>query len=69
MEVSVLSENVFRSFPGSWQFMTPRERKRLVDEYIRARDNYRRALEEGRRDRAALVEAGLLDEEDEEPTK
>jgi hypothetical protein len=49
--------------------MTPRERKRLVDQYIRARDSYRRAIEEGRRDRAALVEAGLLDEDDENSTK
>jgi Spy/CpxP family protein refolding chaperone len=41
--------------------MTPEERKKLIDDYIRARDAYRRAVEEGRRDYEELVKAGLID--------
>jgi hypothetical protein len=40
--------------------MTPRERKKLIDDYIRARDAYRRAVEEGRREYEELVKAGLI---------
>ena len=42
-------------------FMTDRERKRLIRDFIRARDSYRRAVEECERNYDDLVRRGLLE--------
>ena len=41
--------------------MSVRERQKLIKDYVRARDAYRRAVEEGQREHAELVEAGLIE--------
>ena len=41
--------------------MTERQRKRLVNDYIRARTAYYEAVEEGRREYDELVAAGLIE--------
>jgi hypothetical protein len=45
--------------------MSLREREKLISQYIRARDNYRRAVAEARRDYDELVERGLMPADDE----
>jgi hypothetical protein len=40
--------------------MSRRAHEKLIKDYIRARDDYRRAVAEGRRDYAELVRRGLL---------
>ena len=44
--------------------MSLRQREKLISNYIRARDNYRRAVAEARRDYEELVERGLMPADD-----
>jgi len=44
--------------------MSQREREKLIRDYIRARDDYRRAVAEARRDYDELVRRGLLPGDD-----
>ena len=53
--------NVFSPNPrGFSPFMTPKARKRLINDYIRARDAYWRAVDECQRDYDDLVRRGLI---------
>ena len=47
----------------------PEQRSKLIRDYVRARDAYRRALEEGRRDREELIRLGLIAAADENPER
>jgi hypothetical protein len=44
--------------------MSQRERQKLIRDYIRARDDYRKAVAEARRDYDELVRRGLLPSDD-----
>jgi hypothetical protein len=44
--------------------MSLRQREKLISNYIRARDNYRRAVTEARKDYEELVERGLMRADD-----
>jgi hypothetical protein len=44
--------------------MSQREREKLIRDYIRARDNYRQAVADARRDYDELVMRGLLPDDD-----
>ena len=44
--------------------MSLREREKLISDYIRARDNYRRAVVDARRDYDELVNRGLMPADD-----
>ena len=56
-----MSSNVFSTRRRPRQYLTPAQRSKLIRDYIRARDSYRRALEEERRDREELIKLGLID--------
>lgn len=56
-----MSNNVFSTWQRSRQYLTTARRSKLINDYVRARDAYRRALEEGRRDREELTRLGLID--------
>ena len=68
-EVRIVMTNVFS--PGGSRrlapFMTDPERKRLIRDYIRARDAYRRAVEECERNYDDLVRRGLVTPKSGEP--
>jgi hypothetical protein len=55
-----LSNGVFR--PPSWlrQYISPEQRRKLIKDYIRAGDAYRRASEEGRWEGEELIRLGLI---------
>jgi hypothetical protein len=55
-----LSNNLFSRAPRYRQYITPEQRRKLIKDYIRARDAYRRGLEEARRDHEELVRLGLI---------
>jgi hypothetical protein len=59
-----LPNNVFSAQRRPRQYLTPEQRSKLIRDYIRARDAYRRALEEGPRDREELIRLGLIDADD-----
>jgi hypothetical protein len=59
-----LSNNVFVSSCPAWQYMSRREREKLVKDYIRARDDYRLAIAKERRAYDELVRQGLLPGDD-----
>ena len=55
-----MSNNVF-SRPGRFgQYMSARDRVKLIRDYIRARDSYRKAVIESRRSYEELVRRGLM---------
>jgi Spy/CpxP family protein refolding chaperone len=56
-----LSSNVFSTRRRPRQYLTPEQRSKLIRDYVRARDAYRHALEEERRDREELIRLGLID--------
>ena len=52
--------NVF-SRPGRFgQYMSARDREKLIRDYIRARDEYRNAVVDARREYEELVRRGLM---------
>jgi hypothetical protein len=55
-----LYNNVFRSRSSRGQYMSARERDRLIRDYIRARDDYRKAVADARREYEELVRRGLI---------
>jgi hypothetical protein len=56
--------NVF-SRPGRFgQYMSARDREKLIRDYIRARDGYRKAVIESRRAYEELVRRGLIPDDD-----
>jgi hypothetical protein len=58
--------NVF-SRPGRFgQYMSARDREKLIKDYIRARDGYRKAVIESRRAYEELVNRGLMPDDDQE---
>ena len=55
-----MSNNVF-SRPGRFgQYMSARDREKLIRDYSRARDGYRKAVIESRRAYEELVRRGLI---------
>ena len=60
-----MSNNVF-SCPGRFgQHMSACDREKLIRDYIRARDSYRRAVIESRRAYEELVRRGLIPDDNE----
>jgi len=55
-----LYNNVFRSSGSPSQYISERERQKLIRDYIRARDDYRRAVADAKRDYDELVRRGLM---------
>jgi len=56
--------NVF-SRPGRFgQYMSTRDREKLIRDYIRARDGYRKAVVDARREYEELVRRGLMPDDD-----
>jgi hypothetical protein len=55
-----LSNNIFRSSHPNRQYLSAREREKLIRDYLRARDDYRKAVADARRDYEELVRAGLM---------
>jgi hypothetical protein len=62
-----LSYNVFRSVRCSGQYMSDRERRKLIRDYVWARDSYRKAVVEARRAYEELVRRGYLPDDNEKP--
>jgi hypothetical protein len=62
-----LSNSVFSPHGRFHQYLTPEQRRKLIRDYIRARDAYRRAIEEGRRDHQELVRLGLIPADSSKP--
>jgi hypothetical protein len=52
--------NVFIRPRRFGQYMSQREREKLIRDYIRARDDYRKAVADARRDYEELVRLGLI---------
>ena len=63
-----LISNVFSTRRRPRKYLTPEQRTKLIRDYVRARDAYRRALEEARQDREELIRLGLIDA-DENPER
>jgi hypothetical protein len=59
-----LCNNIFRSSCTTCQHLSRRERDKLIKDYIRARDDYRRAVAKERRAYDELVRQGLLPGDD-----
>ena len=59
-----MSNDVFRSPRSSRQYMSDRERKNLIRDYIWARDSYRKAIADERRAYEALLRRGLIPDQD-----
>ena len=63
-----MSSNVFSTRWRQRQYLTPEQGSKLIRDYIRTRDAYRRTIEEERRDREELIRLGLIDaDENSEP--
>jgi hypothetical protein len=60
-----LSKNV-ESRPGRFdQYMSAHDREKLIRDYIRARDGYRKAMIESRRAYEELIRRGLIPDDNE----
>ena len=57
--------NVFSRAGGFGQCMSARDREKLIRDYIRARDGYRKAVIESRRAYEELVRRGLIPDDNE----
>ena len=55
-----MSNNIFRSSRPNRQYLSAREREKLIRDYLRARDDYRKAVADARRDYEELVRRGLM---------
>ena len=54
------------SRPGRFgQYMSARDREKLIRDYIRARDEYRNAVVDARREYEELVRRGLIPDDNE----
>jgi len=62
-----LAYNVFRSVRSSGQYMSDRERRKLITDYVWARDSYRKAVVEARRAYEELVRRGYMPDDNEKP--
>jgi hypothetical protein len=62
-----LSLNVFRSRASRCQYMSARDREKLIRDYIWARDSYQRSVVEARRAYDELVRRGLIPADDQTP--
>ena len=60
-----MSNNVFRPRASPCQYISARERERLTRDYIRVRDDYRKAVVDARRAYEELVKRGLMPADDE----
>ena len=65
--LNYLSNNVFRPRASRFQYMSAREREKLIRDYIWARDSYRKAVVEARRAYEELVRRGLIPADDQKP--
>jgi hypothetical protein len=59
-----LSNNIFRSRTSRNQYLSAREREKLIRDYIRARDDYRKAVADAKREYEELVRCGVIPVED-----
>ena len=57
--------NVFSHHGRFGQYMSARDREKLIRDYIRARDGYRKAVIESRRAYEELVRRGLIPDDNE----
>jgi hypothetical protein len=55
-----LGNNVFRPRTSRYQYLSARQRERLIRDYIWARDSYRKAVVDARRAYEELVKRGLI---------
>ena len=55
-----MSDGVFRPLRRYRQNLPVEQRRKLIKDHIRARDAYRRAVEEGLRDHEELIRLGLI---------
>lgn len=55
-----MSYKVFRPRASRYQYLSVRERERLIKDYIRARDDDRKAVTDAKRDYEELVRRGLV---------
>jgi hypothetical protein len=62
-----LSYNVFRSVYSSRQYMSDRERRKLIRDYVWARDSYRKAVADAQRDYDELVRRGYMPDDNNDP--
>jgi len=60
-----LSDNVFRPRASRYQYLSAREREKLIRDYIWARDSYRKAVADERRAYEELVRRGLISDDSE----
>ena len=56
--------NVFRSHCSRGQYLSAREREKLIRDYLWARDSYRKAVADERRAYDELVKRGLIPDDD-----
>ena len=56
--------NVFKPRTSRNQYLSVREREKLIRDYIWARDSYRRAIVDARRAYEELVRRGLIPDDD-----
>jgi len=59
-----LYNNVFRSHCSRGQYLSAREREKLIRDYLWARDSYRKAVADERRAYDELVKRGLIPDDD-----
>ena len=57
--------NVFSHHGRFGQYMSARDREKLIRDYIRARDEYRKAVVDAKREYEELVELGCIPGDDE----
>ena len=60
-----MSDYVFRPRAAQFQYLSTREREKLIRDYIWARDSYRKAVVDARRAYDELVKRGLISEDNE----
>ena len=61
--------NVFSRHDRFGQYMSARDREKLIRDYIRARDGYRKAVIESRRAYEELVRRGLMPDDTQKSEK
>ena len=61
----ILYDNVFRPYKSHGQYLSAREREKLIRDYLWARDSYRKAVVEARRAYEELVKRGYMPDDNE----
>jgi hypothetical protein len=56
-----VSDDIFRSFCPTWQYLSKAEQEKLIKGYIRARDNYHRACVKAQESYNELARRGWLE--------